>query len=112
MGFDGKRACSAHRESAKPLRHHSSQQWCTQTRVACHRRLKSAEWDISFLGLEWRGTAMVSSISPRRFLVVELGYLVPGGSPISTMAGVDRPEIRDRDAPQGGSVNATRECAR
>jgi len=38
------------------------------------------------------------------FLVIEHGYLIPAGSPISTIDAVDRPGIRI-GAPQGGSVN-------
>jgi polar amino acid transport system substrate-binding protein len=38
------------------------------------------------------------------FLVIEHGYLVPAGSPISTIDAVDRPGTRI-GAPQGGSVN-------
>ena len=40
------------------------------------------------------------------FLVIEHGYLVAAGSPITTMAAVDRAGLRI-GAPQGGSVNAT-----
>jgi polar amino acid transport system substrate-binding protein len=53
---------------------------------------KSGAWDVAFVGFsparakEWEFTAL--------HLEVEFGYLVPGGSAISTMADVDRPGIR------------------
>ncbi|MBI2998688.1 MAG: transporter substrate-binding domain-containing protein [Deltaproteobacteria bacterium] len=53
---------------------------------------KSGAWDVAFVGFsparakEWEFSAL--------HLEVEFGYLVPGGSSISTMADVDRPGIR------------------
>jgi polar amino acid transport system substrate-binding protein len=53
---------------------------------------KSGAWDIAFVGFsparakEWDFTAL--------HMELEFGYLVPGGSSISTMADVDRPGIR------------------
>src|SRR2546426_12161729 len=53
---------------------------------------KSGAWDIAFVGYsparekEWDFTAL--------HMQVEFGYLVPAGSPISTMADVDPPGIR------------------
>jgi polar amino acid transport system substrate-binding protein len=53
---------------------------------------KSGAWDVAFVGFsparakEWDFTA--------QHLEVEFGYLIPGGSSISTMADVDRPGIR------------------
>jgi polar amino acid transport system substrate-binding protein len=53
---------------------------------------KSGAWDVAFVGFsparakEWDFTAL--------HLEVEFGYLVPGGSAITTMADVDRPGIR------------------
>ena len=53
---------------------------------------KSGAWDVAFVGFsperakEWDFTAL--------HLEVEFGYLIPGGSAISTMADVDRPGIR------------------
>jgi polar amino acid transport system substrate-binding protein len=53
---------------------------------------KAGAWDVAFVGFsparakEWDFTA--------RHLEIEFGYLVPGGSSISTMAEVDRPGIR------------------
>lgn len=53
---------------------------------------KSGAWDVAFVGYsparekEWDFTAL--------HMQVEFGYLVPAGSPISTMADVDRPGTR------------------
>ena len=53
---------------------------------------KSGAWDVAFVGFsparakEWDFTPL--------HLEVEFGYLIPGGSSISTMADVDRPGIR------------------
>jgi polar amino acid transport system substrate-binding protein len=53
---------------------------------------KSGAWDVAFVGFsparakEWDFTAL--------HLEVEFGYLIPGGSSISTMADVERPGIR------------------
>jgi polar amino acid transport system substrate-binding protein len=53
---------------------------------------KSGAWDVAFVGFsparakEWSFSAL--------HLEVEFGYLVPGGSSISAMTGVDRPGIR------------------
>jgi len=53
---------------------------------------KSGAWDVAFVGFsparakEWDFTAL--------HLEMEFGYLVPGGSSISTMVDVDRPGIR------------------
>ena len=53
---------------------------------------KSGAWDVAFVGFsparakEWDFTAL--------HMEIEFGYLIPGGSSISTMADVDRPGIR------------------
>ncbi|KWR79297.1 transporter substrate-binding domain-containing protein [Cupriavidus sp. IDO] len=53
---------------------------------------KAGAWDVAFVGFsparaqEWDFTAL--------HLEIEFGYLIPGGSSISTMADVDRPGIR------------------
>jgi polar amino acid transport system substrate-binding protein len=53
---------------------------------------KSGGWDVAFIGFsparakEWDFAAL--------HLEVEFGYLIPGGSSISTMADVDRPGMR------------------
>ena len=65
--------------------------------------LKSAEWDVTFFGPSPGRETVLNFTAP--FLVIEHGYLVPAGSPISTIDAVDRPGIRI-GAPQGGSVNA------
>jgi polar amino acid transport system substrate-binding protein len=65
--------------------------------------LKSGEWDLTFFGPSPGRESVLNFTAP--FLVIEHGYLVPAGSPISTMDAVDRPGTRI-GAPQGGSVNA------
>jgi polar amino acid transport system substrate-binding protein len=65
--------------------------------------LKSGEWDITFFGPSPEREAVLNFTAP--FLVIEHGYLVPPGSPISKIDDVDRPGTRV-GAPQGGSVNA------
>ena len=53
---------------------------------------KSGAWDVAFVGFsparakEWDFTAL--------HLEIEFGYLIPGGSSISTMTDVDRPGVR------------------
>jgi polar amino acid transport system substrate-binding protein len=53
---------------------------------------KSGAWDVAFVGFsparakEWDFTAL--------HMELEFGYLVPGGSSVSTMADVDRPGVR------------------
>src|SRR5438552_13758557 len=53
---------------------------------------KSGAWDVAFVGFsperakEWDFTAL--------HLEIEFGYLIPGGSSISTTADVDRPGVR------------------
>src|SRR5205814_4777286 len=53
---------------------------------------KSGAWDVAFIGFslerakEWDFSALYQE--------VEFGYLVPGGSSVSTMPDVDRPGIR------------------
>jgi len=65
--------------------------------------LKSREWDLAFFGPTPERGNVLNFTEP--LLVIEHGYLVPAGSPISTIDAVDRPAIRV-GAPQGGSVNA------
>jgi len=65
--------------------------------------LKSDEWDVCFFGPTPERESVLNFTAP--FLVIEHGYLVPAGSPISTIDAVDRPGTRI-GAPQGGSVNA------
>src|SRR6266487_2232443 len=65
--------------------------------------LKSGEWDLAFFGPTPERDSVLNFTEP--LLVIEHGYLVPAGSPISTIDAVDRPGTRI-GAPQGGSVNA------
>ena len=65
--------------------------------------LKTAEWDVTFFGPSPGRESVLNFTAP--FLVIEHGYLVPAGSPISSIDAVDRPGVRI-GAPQGGSVNA------
>jgi len=65
--------------------------------------LKAGEWDLTFFGPTPERERVLNFTAP--FLVIEHGYLVPVGSPISTIDAVDRPGTRI-GAPQGGSVNA------
>src|SRR4029079_13753289 len=65
--------------------------------------LKSGEWDLAFFGPTPERDSVLNFTEP--LLVIEHGYLVPAGSPISIIDAVDRPGIRI-GAPQGGSVNA------
>jgi polar amino acid transport system substrate-binding protein len=53
---------------------------------------KSGAWDVAFVGFT-PGRAKDFDFTATH-LEVEFGYLVPGGSSISTMADVDRPGIR------------------
>jgi polar amino acid transport system substrate-binding protein len=53
---------------------------------------KSSGWDIASIAITPARAKDMDFIAPH--LEVELGYLIPGGSSISTMADVDRPGIR------------------
>jgi polar amino acid transport system substrate-binding protein len=53
---------------------------------------KSGGWDIASIAITPARAKDMNFIAPH--LEVELGYLIPGGSSISTMADVDRPGIR------------------
>ena len=64
--------------------------------------LKAGEWDLAFFGPTPERESVLNFTAP--FLVIEHGYLVPAGSPISTIDAVDQPGTRI-GAPQGGSVN-------
>jgi polar amino acid transport system substrate-binding protein len=65
--------------------------------------LKTGDWDLTFFGPNPERERVLNFTAP--FLVIEHGYLVPAGSPISSIDAVDRPGTRI-GAPQGGSVNA------
>ncbi len=53
---------------------------------------KSGGWDIAFIGFNSERAKDWDFVAPH--LEVEFGYLIPGGSSISTIANVDRPGIR------------------
>ena len=53
---------------------------------------KSGEWDIAMIGITSEREQFVDFTAP--YMVVEFGYLVPSGSPISTLADVDNPGVR------------------
>ncbi|HZA95837.1 MAG TPA: transporter substrate-binding domain-containing protein [Burkholderiaceae bacterium] len=53
---------------------------------------KSGEWDIAMMGISAERERIVDFTAP--YMVVEFGYLVPSGSPISTLADVDKPGVR------------------
>jgi polar amino acid transport system substrate-binding protein len=54
--------------------------------------LKSQEWDIAFLAIDPDREAQISFTAP--YLEIEGTYLVPGGSPLRTIADVDRDGVR------------------
>ena len=62
---------------------------------------KSGQWDVAFLLVSVTQAKDVDFTAPH--LEIELGYLIPGGSPISTLADVDRPGIRVAVPEKGGS---------
>ena len=53
---------------------------------------KSGEWDIAMIGFSTEREQIVDFTAP--YMVVEFGYLVPNGSPIFTLADVDKPGVR------------------
>lgn len=53
---------------------------------------KSGNWDVAFVGFNPARAKEWDFIAP--YLEIEFGYLVPGGSSISTLTEVDRPGIR------------------
>jgi polar amino acid transport system substrate-binding protein len=60
---------------------------------------KSGQWDIAVIGFSAARTKEWDFTAPH--LEIELGYLVPSDSPISTLAEVDRPGIRIAVADKG-----------
>src|SRR5882762_4661328 len=54
--------------------------------------VKSGAWDVAFLGNEPQRAGEIA-FSPA-YLEIEAGYLVPAGSPIRTIADVDREGVR------------------
>lgn len=65
--------------------------------------LKAGEWDVTVLARTPERAGQMNMTEP--FLRIEHGFLVPPGSPITTIADVDRVGIRI-GVPQGGSVTA------
>ena len=63
---------------------------------------KSGAWDVAFMGVNPARAKEVDFTAPH--LEVELGYLIPGGSSLSTLADVDRPGIRVA-VQEGGPVD-------
>jgi len=63
--------------------------------------LKSGQWDIAFLVVSVGQAKDVDFTAP--YLEIEFGYLVPGGSSISTLADMDRPGIRVAVPAKGGA---------
>jgi polar amino acid transport system substrate-binding protein len=53
---------------------------------------KSGDWDIAMMGVSVEREQHVDFTSP--YMVVEFGFLIPGGSSISAVADVDRPGVR------------------
>ena len=53
---------------------------------------KSGEWDIAMMGVSSEREQIVDFTAP--YMVVEFGYLLPTGSPISALADVDKPGVR------------------
>lgn len=54
--------------------------------------VKGGSWDVAFLGNEPQRAGDIAFSPP--YLEIEAGYLVPTGSPIKTMADVDRKGVR------------------
>jgi polar amino acid transport system substrate-binding protein len=63
---------------------------------------RTGQWDIAFLAILPERTKDMDFTAPH--LEIELGYLVPSGSAISTLADVDRPGIRV-GVPEKGAVD-------
>jgi polar amino acid transport system substrate-binding protein len=72
------------------------------TPAAVMEGLKTGEWDVTVLAQTPERERQMNMTAP--FLLIEHGYLVPAGSPITAIAEVDRAGVRI-GAPQGGSVN-------
>jgi len=54
--------------------------------------VKAGTWDVAFLGNEPQRAGDIAFSPP--YLEIEAGYLVPAGSPIKTMADVDKKGVR------------------
>jgi polar amino acid transport system substrate-binding protein len=53
---------------------------------------KTGQWDVATMGISTERAMLVDFTAP--YMEVEFSYLVPQGSPISTLSDVDRPGIR------------------
>ena len=53
---------------------------------------KKDEWDVAFIGVEPQRAAEIDFTAP--YVEIEATYLVPAGSPIKSIAGVDRKGVR------------------
>lgn len=53
---------------------------------------KKGEWDVAFIGAEPQRAAEIDFSAP--YVEIEATYLVPAGSPIKSIAGVDRKGVR------------------
>jgi len=53
---------------------------------------KKGEWDVAFIGTEPQRAAEIDFTAP--YVDIEATYLVPAGSPIKSIAGVDRKGVR------------------
>jgi len=53
---------------------------------------KTGQWDVATMGISTERALLVDFTAP--YMEVEFSYLVPQGSPISTLSDVDRPGIR------------------
>lgn len=60
---------------------------------------KSGEWDVATMGISAEREKLVEFTAP--FMIVEYGYVVPGGSSISASADVDKPGVRIAVAEKG-----------
>jgi len=63
---------------------------------------KSGQWDVAFVGVDPERAKDMDFTGP--YLEIEFGYLVPGGSPLSALADVDRSGIRVA-VPERGVAN-------
>ncbi len=53
---------------------------------------KTGEWDVATMGINAERALVVDFTAP--YMEVEFSYLVPQGSPISTLSDIDRPGVR------------------
>src|SRR5262245_18379769 len=85
VGFDlGKEFARRMRTSFEPVVYRSI--------GALVDRAKSGQWDVEFLAVGPARAEDMDFTAP--YLEIELGYLIPGCSSISTLVDVDRPGIR------------------